>query len=111
MNAAAQGRGAAQEGPGAPPWPGATDLHVPFGPEGIPRRFDAVQLAERGAQSGLRSLVLSSHLTTTSDWAQIVHRLTGVRLFGSVHVGGIDPRAVRAAPGPRMPMDPAGRRS
>jgi hypothetical protein len=88
-----------------PPWVGATDLHVHCGPEGIPRRFDAVQLAEHTAQSGLRSLVLKSHFTMTSDWAQMAHRLTGVRLFGSVtlnhHVGGINPLAVRAALGPR----------
>jgi hypothetical protein len=83
---------------------GATDLHVHSGPEGIPRRFDAVQLARHVADSGLRSLVLKSHFTTTSDWAQMAHRLTGVRLFGSVtlnhHVGGINPLAVRAALGP-----------
>jgi hypothetical protein len=93
-----------------PPWIGATDLHVHCGPEGIPRRFDAVQLAEHVAQSGLRSLVMKSHFTMTSDWAQIAHRLTGVRLFGSVtlnhHVGGINPLAVRAGLGPRDERGP-----
>ncbi len=93
-----------------PPWVGATDLHVHCGPEGIPRRFDAVQLAEHVAQSGLRSLVMKSHFTMTSDWAQMAHRLTGVRLFGSVtlnhHVGGINPLAVRAALGPRDESGP-----
>jgi Family of unknown function (DUF6282) len=93
-----------------PPWIGATDLHVHCGPEGIPRRFDAVQLAEHVAQSGLRSLVMKSHFTMTSDWAQMAHRLTGVRLFGSVtlnhHVGGINPLAVRAALGPRDASGP-----
>jgi hypothetical protein len=87
------------------PWVGATDLHVHAGPEGIPRRYDAVQLAEHVAESGLRSLVIKSHFTMTSDWVQMAHRLTGVRLFGSVtlnhHVGGINPLAVRAALGPR----------
>ena len=95
---------------GPPPWVGATDLHVHSGPEGIPRRFDAVQLARHVADSGLRSLVLKSHFTTTSDWAQMAHRLTGVRLFGSVtlnhHVGGINPHAVRAALGPRDAQGP-----
>jgi hypothetical protein len=106
MNAA-EGRleDEARQAPATPPWVGATDLHVHSGPEGIPRRFDAVQLAEHVAQSGLRSLVLKSHFTMTSDWAQMAHRLTGVRLFGSVtlnhHVGGINPLAVRAALGPR----------
>lgn len=93
-----------------PPWVGATDLHVHCGPEAIPRRFDAVQLAEHVAESGLRSLVLKSHFTMTSDWAQMAHRLTGVRLFGSVtlnhHVGGINPLAVRAALGPRDERGP-----
>lgn len=83
---------------------GATDLHVHCGPEGIPRRFDAVQLAEHVAASGLRSLVLKSHFGASGDWAQIAHRLTGVRLAGSItlnhHVGGINPMAVRAALGP-----------
>lgn len=83
---------------------GASDLHVHCGPEGIPRRFDAVQLADHVAASRLSSLVLKSHFTSTSDWAQIAHRITGVRLGGSVtlnhHVGGINPMAVRAALGP-----------
>jgi hypothetical protein len=102
--------GAPAAGGADAPWVGATDLHVHCGPEGIPRRFDAVQLAEHVAESGLRSLVLKSHFTMTSDWTQIAHRLTGVRLFGSVtlnhHVGGINPLAVRAALGPRDARGP-----
>jgi hypothetical protein len=86
------------------PWQGAVDLHVHSGPEGIPRRFDAVQLAEHVRESGLASLVLKSHFTSTSDWAQMAYRLTGVWLHGSVtlnhHVGGLNPFAVRAALGP-----------
>jgi hypothetical protein len=62
------------------------------------------------AQSGLRSLVLKSHFTMTSDWAHMAHRLTGVRLWGSVtlnhHLGGINPLAVRAALGPRDDRGP-----
>ena len=98
-------RDAQDHGDAAAPWSGATDLHVHCGPEGIPRRFDAVQLAEHVVQSGLRTLVLKSHFTMTSDWAHMAHRLTGIRLCGSVtlnhHVGGINPLAVRAALGPR----------
>jgi hypothetical protein len=108
--AGAAPRDATDQGAAGPPWIEATDLHVHSGPEGIPRRFDAVQLAEHVAQSGLRSLVLKSHFTMTSDWAQMAHRLTGVRLFGSVtlnhHVGGINPLAVRAALGPRDAAGP-----
>ncbi len=83
---------------------GAVDLHVHCGPEGIPRRYDPVQIAAHAAEVGLRTMVLKSHFTGTSGWAEIAHRLTGVRLYGSVtlnhHVGGINPFAVRAALGP-----------
>jgi hypothetical protein len=83
---------------------GAVDLHVHCGPEGILRRYDPVQIAQHAAEVGLRSMVLKSHFTSTGGWAEIAHRLTGVRLYGSVtlnhHVGGINPFAVRAALGP-----------
>jgi hypothetical protein len=91
-------------------WTGAIDLHVHSGPEGIPRRFDAIQLAEHVTQSGLRSLVMKSHFTSTSDWACMAHRLTSVRLGGSItlnhHVGGINPLAVRGALGPHDASGP-----
>ena len=81
----------------------AVDVHVHCGPEGIPRRYDPVQIATHAAEVGLRTMVLKSHFTGTSGWAEIAHRLTGVRLYGSVtlnhHVGGINPFAVRAALG------------
>jgi hypothetical protein len=84
--------------------PGAIDLHVHCGPEGILRRYDPVQIAQHAAEVGLRSMVLKSHFTSTGGWAEIAHRLTGMRLYGSVtlnhHVGGINPFAVRAALGP-----------
>jgi hypothetical protein len=83
---------------------GAIDLHVHCGPEGIVRRYDPVQIARHAAEVGFRSMVLKSHFTSTGGWAEIAHRLTGVRLYGSVtlnhHVGGINPFAVRAALGP-----------
>jgi hypothetical protein len=84
--------------------PGTIDVHVHCGPEGIVRRYDPVQIARHAAEVGLRSMVLKSHFTGTGGWAEIAHRLTGVRLYGSVtlnhHVGGINPFAVRAALGP-----------
>jgi len=83
---------------------GAIDLHVHCGPEGIPRRFDAVSLAEHVRSSGLGGVVLKSHATSTSNWAEIAYRLTGTRLYGSIvlnhYVGGINPMAVRGALGP-----------
>ena len=85
---------------------GAIDLHVHCGPEGIPRRFDAVSLAEHVKQSGLGGVVLKSHVTCTSNWAEMAHRLTETRLYGSVvlnhYVGGINPMAVRGALGPAI---------
>ncbi len=83
---------------------GAVDLHVHCGPEGIPRRFDAVSLARHVEQSGLGGAVLKSHMAATASWAQMAHELTGVRLQGSVvlnhYLGGINPAAVRGALGP-----------
>lgn len=89
---------------------GAVDLHVHCGPEGIPRRFDAVSLARHVGQSGLGGAVLKSHMTATGSWAQMAHDVTGVRLHGSVvlnhYVGGINPAAVRGALGPSAGGEP-----
>ncbi len=89
---------------------GAVDLHVHCGPEGIPRRFDAVSLARHIEQSGLGSAVLKSHIAATGSWAQMAHELTGIRLHGSVvlnhYVGGINPEAVRGALGPSEAGEP-----
>lgn len=89
---------------------GAVDLHVHCGPEGIPRRFDALSLARHVRESGLAGVVLKSHMAPTSSWAQMAHDATGVRLHGSVvlnhYVGGINPAAVRGALGPSADGDP-----
>lgn len=89
---------------------GAVDLHVHCGPEGIPRRFDAVSLARHVKETGLGGVVLKSHMTATGSWAQMAHDVTGVRLHGSVvlnhYVGGINPAAVRGALGPSADGDP-----
>ena len=89
---------------------GAVDLHVHCGPEGIPRRFDAVSLARHVEESGLGGAVLKSHMAATSSWAQMAHDFTGVRLHGSVvlnhYVGGINPAAVRGALGPSADGEP-----
>lgn len=83
---------------------GAVDLHVHCGPEGIPRRFDAVSLARHVEESGMAGAVLKSHMAATGSWAQMAHDVTGIRLHGSVvlnhYVGGINPAAVRGALGP-----------
>ncbi len=89
---------------------GAVDLHVHCGPEGIPRRFDALSLARHVEQSGLGGAVLKSHMAATGSWAQMAHDATGVRLHGSVvlnhYVGGINPAAVRGALGPSAHGEP-----
>lgn len=89
---------------------GAVDLHVHCGPEGIPRRFDAVSLARHVEETGLEGVVLKSHMTATGSWAQMAHDVTGVRLHGSVvlnhYVGGINPAAVRGALGPSANGEP-----
>ena len=89
---------------------GAVDLHVHCGPEGIPRRFDAVSLARHVEETGLGGVVLKSHMVPTSSWVQMAHDVTGVRLQGSVvlnhYVGGINPAAVRGALGPSADGEP-----
>lgn len=88
----------------------AVDLHVHCGPEGIPRRFDAVSLARHVRESGLAGVVLKSHMAATASWAQMAHDVTGVRLHGSVvlnhYLGGINPAAVRGALGPSEGGEP-----
>ncbi len=89
---------------------GAVDLHVHCGPEGIPRRFDAISLARHVKRTGLAGAVLKSHMTATGSWVQMAHDVTGIRLHGSVvlnhYVGGINPAAVRGALGPAAGGEP-----
>ena len=89
---------------------GAVDLHVHCGPEGIPRRFDAISLARHVERTGLAGAVLKSHMTATGSWVQMAHDVTGIRLHGSVvlnhYVGGINPAAVRGALGPAAGGEP-----
>lgn len=89
---------------------GAVDLHVHCGPEGIPRRFDAVSLARHVERSGIGGAVLKSHMAATASWAQMAHDVTGVRLHGSVvlnhYLGGINPAAVLGALGPSTDGEP-----
>lgn len=89
---------------------GAVDLHVHCGPEGIPRRYDAVSLALHACESGLAGVVVKSHMAATGSWAQMAHQVTGFRLHGSVtlnhYVGGVNPAAVRGALGPSEDGEP-----
>jgi hypothetical protein len=80
-------------------------MHVHCGPEAIPRKFHAKDLAQLVRQFGMETLVIKSHFTYTSDWALMAFRETGVKIYGSItmnqHVGGINPYALRAALGPQ----------
>jgi len=84
---------------------GAVDMHVHCGPEAIPRKYHAKDLAQLVREFGMETLVIKSHFTYTSDWALMAFRETGIRIYGSVtlnhHVGGINPYALRAALGPQ----------
>lgn len=88
---------------------GAVDMHVHCGPEAIPRKYQAGELAELVRQFGMETLVIKSHFTYTSDWASMAFRETGVKLYGAItmnrHVGGINPYALRAALGPQANGD------
>lgn len=88
---------------------GAVDMHVHCGPEAIPRKYLAKELAELVRQFGMETVVIKSHFTYTSDWALMAFRETGVKLYGAItmnqHVGGINPYALRAALGPREDGD------
>ncbi len=89
---------------------GAVDLHVHCGPEGIPRRFDALSLARHVEETGLGGVVLKSHVAPTSSWVQMAYDATGVRLHGSVvlnhYLGGVNPAAVLGALGPSADGEP-----
>ena len=83
---------------------GAIDMHVHCGPEAIPRRYYAKEVAHLVRQYKMETAVIKSHFTYTSDWALMAFKETGVKIYGSLtlnhHVGGINPYALRAALGP-----------
>jgi len=82
----------------------AIDLHIHSGPECIPAKFDAMDLARLTIDFNMRAIVIKSHFTQTSSWAEMASKFYGKRVYGSVtlnwDVGGISQFPVRAALGP-----------
>jgi hypothetical protein len=79
---------------------GVVDTHFHVGPELLPRRYDAVELARR-AKAWNATLVLKNHTYPTTPLAALARRHEGARLLGGTvlngFVGGINPDAVVGA--------------
>ncbi|HKM50347.1 MAG TPA: DUF6282 family protein [Candidatus Bathyarchaeia archaeon] len=88
----------------------AVDLHVHSGPECIPTKVDALDLAKQAMDFEMKAVVIKSHFTQTSSWAVMASKFFGKRVYGSVtlnwDVGGISPFPVRAALGPTYAGQP-----
>ena len=54
---------------------GAFDTHVHSAPDGLPRRFDDLELAARFKARRLGGFVLKSHYICTADRATLVRKL------------------------------------
>jgi hypothetical protein len=83
---------------------GAIDMHVHCGPEAIPRKYHAKDIARLVQEFAMETAVIKSHFTYTSDWAVMAFKETGIKIYGALvmnqHVGGINPYALGAALGP-----------
>lgn len=80
----------------------ACDTHIHFGPDTVPRRMSALELARAAARAGMRAIMLKSHNVPTYAVASCVDEaVDGVRVFGGLvlnaAVGGVNPDAVRVA--------------
>ena len=80
---------------------GVIELHVHPAPDIQPRKFTDMELAEQMKEAQAAAVVLKSHTFPTMARAEIVSRLTGFSVFGSItlndEVGGFNPAAVEAA--------------
>ncbi len=82
---------------------GSSDMHLHNGPDAFrSRRLDALQAATQAQQSGMRSIVLKSHIYPTAPLAMIVNQLVpGIKVFGSIcldsEIGGLNPYAVETS--------------
>jgi hypothetical protein len=82
---------------------GAIDIHVHFGPDPrVERRADALEMAQRAKEMGMRGMVLKSHEYPTMPVAHTVGRVVpGLALVGAIsldiEVGGLNPVAVEAS--------------
>jgi hypothetical protein len=81
---------------------GATDMHLHCAPDTIPRKMDALELAQRAKNAGMKAIFLKSHAYPTAPLAMTVEKaVPGIRVFGGLalndSVGGINPEAVKTA--------------
>jgi Family of unknown function (DUF6282) len=81
---------------------GAIDMHVHVGPDVIPRRCDAVDLARDFERHGLDGFVIKSHYVPTADHASTVCRIVpDLQVEGAITlnhaVGGLNPAAVEVS--------------
>lgn len=81
---------------------GIVDLHLHSGPDTRPRLYDDIDLARRCAASGLRAIMIKSHVTLTAHRATIAQKVVpGIRVCGGLAlnapVGGLNPAAVETA--------------
>lgn len=78
---------------------GVIDIHVHCDPDSMPRSIDAIDLARRAKQRGMRGLVLKNHYEPTASLAYVVRReVPGIEAFGGIDlnrsVGGVNPEAI-----------------
>lgn len=80
----------------------ACDIHLHFGPDLVPRKSGALEIATSAAAAGMRAVLLKNHSVPTYLTASCADEaVAGVRVFGGLAlnaaVGGINPVAVRTA--------------
>lgn len=78
---------------------GVLDIHAHSGPDSIPRKIDAIDLAKLAKERGMRGLVLKNHYESTAALAYVVRKeVPGIEVFGGIDlnlsVGGMNPAAV-----------------
>lgn len=80
---------------------GAIDFHIHTGPDIYPRLLNDIEVAQQAKRAGMRAILIKSHVTITSDRAQIAQAVTGLPVFGGVtlnwQVGGLNKYAVECA--------------
>lgn len=81
------------------PLAGAIDIHMHCGPDVLPRKVDAIDLARLAKAEGMRAIVLKNHYVPTANDAYLTRKVVpGIEVFGGIDlnrtVGGINPAAV-----------------
>ncbi len=81
---------------------GSIDMHLHYAPDTIPRKLDAIELAKKAKNAGMKAIVLKSHAFPSAPLAMMVEQVvSGIKVFGGLalnySVGGINPDAVKTA--------------